>query len=55
MPYFKVAALGYETFKDSDPVEAELYKADMRRIVGRQTRADEIENNNGESVPVAQV
>ena len=38
---FKMAVLGYNTFKDDDPVEAARYKASMTNIISRNTAADE--------------
>ena len=37
---FKCAALGYSTFKDSDPEAAQKYKDTMAKIMSRETDAD---------------
>ena len=37
---FEMAALGYKTFKDTDPEEAEKYKTHMRNIIHGNTDGD---------------
>jgi hypothetical protein len=43
---FKMAALGYNTFKDDDPARAERYKETMDRLISYDSDAEDDDENS---------
>ena len=48
---FEMAALGYNTFKDTDPEEAAKYKFHMQNILNKGTPADAESDSEDEGMP----
>ena len=48
---FEMAALGYKTFKDSDPEEAAKYKFHIQNILHKGTPADGSDSSDDEGMP----